>query len=203
MTEQIAYDHTWVHQDVLGGRMANISIFEVYHYRDSVAINSQTHGFSFIQLNPRSVASNKSILSDDGLRLSRFGLPTCFLYGLSRNLELMLHHSKLAGDMFVRAAQGEPLKNGGSESQETNDNQKPSRPDQSSRCRYEWGFMGALVICVGAELLRLSMELFYKADKASRLSAAAIIFAVGGAAIVHGLVYACLGMNGLRELYFL
>jgi hypothetical protein len=70
IAEHIAYDHTWVNQDILGGRMANISIFEIYHYRDGVAINSKTHGFSFVQLNPCSLSG----LHLDQLSLNRLGL---------------------------------------------------------------------------------------------------------------------------------
>ena len=77
--------------------MTNISIFEVYHCRDVVASNSQTYGFSLIQLNPGSVASNKSVLSDDGLGLSRFGLPMCFSYGVSCSAESLKQDIKAGG----------------------------------------------------------------------------------------------------------
>jgi hypothetical protein len=67
-----------------------------------------------------------------------------------------------------------------------------------------WGFVGSLTIGLGATLLRLAMELFYKADEAGRFSATAwITFAAGGALIVHGLIYACMGWDGLRSLYVL
>jgi hypothetical protein len=82
--------------------VANISIFEVYHYRDDVAINSQTRGFSLIQLNPGSVASNKSGLSNAGLGFSRFGLPMCFSYGVSCSAESLKQDIKASGSYANR-----------------------------------------------------------------------------------------------------
>jgi len=96
------------------------------------------------------------------------------------------------------------LKNSSAETEEANDHEQPSGNHKSTRYSYEWGLVGGLIIGAGMALLRLSMELFYKADKASRFSPAAwVIFLIGGAAIVHGLIYACTGINGLRDLYFL
>ena len=102
------------------------------------------------------------------------------------------------------AAQRLPLQNGGTESEKANNHQQPGRSDQPAGYSYKWGLVGALIIGLGAALLRLAMELFYKADKAQRFSAAAwICFAVSGAMIVHGLIYACTGWRGLEVLYVL
>jgi hypothetical protein len=105
-------------------------------------------------------------------------------------------------DLVVRAAQGNPLQDGGTNGEKANDNEQPSRPHQTPRYRYEWGFVGSVIIGLGAALLRLAMELFYKADKAQRFSAAAWgTFAIGGILVVHGLIYVCAGPVALRDLY--
>jgi hypothetical protein len=75
--------------------VANISIFEVYHYRDGVAINSQTRGFSLIQLNPGSVASNKSVLSNDGLGFSSSGEPRGIDRSFLHLCQLIAHYHTL------------------------------------------------------------------------------------------------------------
>jgi hypothetical protein len=106
-------------------------------------------------------------------------------------------------DAQLSAAQAAPLQQGSSETQKTYYDQKPSGPNKPSGYRYEWGFVGTLIIGLGAALLRLSMELLYKADEAKRFSFAGwATFAISGAMIVHGLIYACGGMNGIRNLYF-
>jgi hypothetical protein len=121
-----------------------------------------------------------------------------------RDIQLAAHRRNLVGGILIGAAQNEPLRNGDGKGQKADNDEKPSRSDETPRYSYEWGFVGALAIGIGAALLRLAMELFYKADKAERLSPAAwVVFAAGGAMIVHGLVYACPGTDGLRSLYFL
>jgi hypothetical protein len=104
--EPIANDQLWMYRNTLGGRVANISIFEVYDYRDGEAINGQTRGFGFIQLNPGSVASNKSVLSNAGLGFSRFGLPMCFSYGVSCSAESLKQDIKASGG-YANREQGD------------------------------------------------------------------------------------------------
>ena len=97
ITEQIAYNQFGAHTDAFRRRVTNISIYEVYHCRNVAARNGHTYNFSLNQLNPRSVASNKSVLSDNGLSLSRCGLPMCFSYGVSCSAESLKQDIKAGG----------------------------------------------------------------------------------------------------------
>jgi len=129
------------------------------------------------------------------LTLHRFGL-------VSHNTELFAHRHEVFSSFLISAAQREPLQGSGTNTEKTDYYQQPSRANQPARYRYQWGFVGVLAICLGAALLRASMELFYEADKASRFSPAAwITFLIGGAIVAHGLIYACTGIDGFRDLY--
>jgi hypothetical protein len=116
---------------------------------------------------------------------------------------LILQRGKGFPGLLISATQREPLQASGPDTEKPDYYQKPSRANQPARYRYQWGFVGVLAICLGAALLRASMELFYEADKAPRFSPAAwIAFLIGGAIVAHGLIYACTGIDGLRDLYF-
>ena len=129
------------------------------------------------------------------LTLHRFGL-------VSHNAELFAHSHEVFSSLLVSAAQREPLQAGGTNAEKTDYYQQPSRANQPTRYRYQWGFVGAVAISLGAALIRASMELFYEADKAARFSPAAwIAFLIGGGLVVHGLIYACTGIDGFRDLY--
>jgi hypothetical protein len=91
--------------------MANISIFEIYQYIDGVAINSQTHGFSFIQFNPRSVTIYKSVLSNGGLSLCRIRLPVRFIYGFACSFESLKQNVKACGGYADRKERNDNSKN--------------------------------------------------------------------------------------------
>jgi hypothetical protein len=67
--------------------------------------------------------------------------------------------------------------------------------------RYQWGLVGSLIIAVGAAMLRLAIELLYKSDETSRLLMGWATLAAGIILTVHGLIYACLGVSGWRDLY--
>jgi hypothetical protein len=135
------------------------------------------------------------LLQHAKLSLHRFAL-------VSHNAELFAHSHEVFSGLLVSAAQREPLQASGPNTEKTDYYQQPSRANQPARYRYQWGFVGALAICVGAALIRASMELFYEADKAARFSPAAwIAFLIGGGIVVHGLIYACRGIDGFRDLY--
>jgi hypothetical protein len=106
IAERIAYHHACMHQDTLGRRVANISIFEVYPYKDRISSNSQADGFSFIKLDPRAGASNKSVVSNHGLSFRRFSLPMGFSYGFSCSLESLKQDIE-AGGSYANSKQGD------------------------------------------------------------------------------------------------
>jgi hypothetical protein len=104
-------------------------------------------------------------------------------------VQLALHGGDGFIGLLVGAAQSQPLQDRSDYAEKTHNYQKPSRTDETTRYRYQWGFVGGLIICAGAALPRLAMELFHKADEASRFSPAAwATFLIGGASIVHGLI---------------
>lgn len=119
-------------------------------------------------------------------------------------VQLPAYGDQLAGRILVGAFQDEPLQHRSADREKANDDEQPRRSNQPTSYRYEWGLVGIMIIGLGAALLRLAMELFYKADKAARFSVAAWgAFALSGVLIVHGFIYACMGAAGLRVLYIL
>jgi hypothetical protein len=93
-------------------------------------------------------------------RLVELTLHRCGL--VSHNAQLLAHSHEVFPSLLVSATQRDPLQAGGSDTEKTNYYQKPSRANQSARYRYQWGLVGGLAICLGAALLRASMELFYE-----------------------------------------
>ena len=97
-----------------------------------------------------------------------------------------------------------PLKEGGNERESSNYRKNPRRYSQPSSYIYQRCFLGFFVIGLGAALLRLSMELLYKADEAPRLYPAGVVILIMAIAfITHGGFYLFVGVWGLPGLYVL
>jgi len=97
-----------------------------------------------------------------------------------------------------------PLKEGGNERESSNYRKNPRRYYQPSSYFYQRCFLGFFVIGLGAALLRLSMELLYKADEAPRLYPAGVVILIMAIAfITHGGFYLFVGVWGLPGLYVL
>ena len=150
-------------------------------------------GIRFAYIKTRKI--NECPIATDELLTSDLSL-------ISHNAELFAYSYEVFSSLLIGAAQCEPLQASGPNAEKTDYYQQPSRANQTARYRYQWGFVGAVAICLGAALIRASMELFYEADKAARFSPAAwIAFLIGGGIVVHGLIYACTGIDGFRDLY--
>jgi hypothetical protein len=190
--EGVAYQQLAGDGHVLCWRVSDIFDRQLDPEEDaSLIIRGEALRFNVGQHYPRPFSEYRLV----ELFLHRFGL-------VSHNSQLFAHSHEVFSSLLISATQREPLQAGGPDTKKTDYYQKPSRANQPARYRYQWGFVGVLAICLGAALLRASMELFDEADKASRFSPAAwITFLIGGAIVSHGLIYACTGIDGFRDLY--
>src|SRR5207247_2653669 len=86
--------------------------------------------------------------------------------------QLPLHDIDEPARLFVGAMHRVPLKESRDERAGSNKRENIGSGDEPSGDLYERGFVGFLVIGLGAALLRLSMKLLDKANEAPRLWAA-------------------------------
>jgi hypothetical protein len=99
---------------------------------------------------------------------------------------------------------GVPLQESGYEREGSYCSENIGGDDKAAGNRYKRGLVGLLVVGIGLALLRLAMEIFYKANEAPRLylaGAACLLAAL--ALIIHGGFYAFIGQWALTGLYIL
>lgn len=112
--------------------------FDIESGQMSVVVQNELYGEGSSRLDILEIADWRWVTSRDPRSLVIF-----------HDAQLSTHGLNLVRCLLVSAAQAAPLQQGSSETQKTYYDQKPSGPNKPSGYRYEWGFVGTLIIGLG------------------------------------------------------